>query len=1144
MRFRELELIRYGGFADRLLAFGDGGIDLHIVVGPNEAGKSTTLHAIGDFLFGFGGQSIQGWRWGNNELRVRAVLEDGAKVVEAIRRKGNKDTLLAADGSPLRSDPLVPLLSGVDRAAFERMYGLTHQRLRDGGDAILLGRDDAARITLEAGTGVSGIGREMDSLSNAAAELFKPGGSVPVVNRLMRERGDAQRNVREHSISETQWSDHRRSRQEAEERKASLIEEAEALEREASKLERIGRARAPLARLAHDRAAIERLGPATDLPIDAAERLTSARAERLAATERIQAHTEELRRLDQGAADLRAPEDLLRHADRISALDERRPVIERAERDLLRRRAERDRVDERIAAARREAQLPAEVGLPTAGWRRRADQLLQQRREAASSSRTAAARKAELEQSYADLVGRRGSLTSVPELEAIKSALEACPVDGSVRLRQLEQEGRRKRARAGQALAALMPWTGDFASLRAADPPGVSEGISTAQAAEELRSEIRTARREADAHLAEAIRADDRAAALTASGTLPTAEIVSDARHRRDALLAEVLAGLTGHADELLSAVAKADDLADRRDGEAERVADHAAAIAAGRAARNLESLARARAEASEAELGAIEQAWSDRLGQLGFMRPTAPGDHASWLERRAQALAADEEARGVEADTAELREALDRSRGVLARALSASAGEMPEDHDGLVAFATALVRRASDAMVRQEELEARIEETATAIASFSRQTERDFEFAAEREHSLLALLGEVGLPVAGGESALVDALASMEGIVEDVVTRAGLERQIEGMARDVRSFEADLTELLSSLGRPSQGASTRMVAELAQEARAAATAQERLDQVAAERARLLAELERAEGRFASAEAQLAELASRAGVQEERLLDAVVEAAKQRSDLAVAIVSAEQELVVLDDGSGIDALVVAVAAMTADDEAAARRGVEERRQALAAAREEVGRALAEADDVWTRAARDSAAADAQQAVAETSAALAAAAESHLEAAAAAALLRWVLDRHRQTNQAPLIARAGAMFETVTGGSFQGLMVEYDENDRPAIVAVRGDGGKIGVEGLSEGTRDQLYLALRLGSIESSAHRLPIVCDDLLITADDVRAGAMLEVLAAASSSTQVILFTHHEHLVDVARASIGIDRFMLHRLRPTLTAAA
>ena len=52
---------------------------------------------------------------------------------------------------------------------------------------------------------------------------------------------------------------------------------------------------------------------------------------------------------------------------------------------------------------------------------------------------------------------------------------------------------------------------------------------------------------------------------------------------------------------------------------------------------------------------------------------------------------------------------------------------------------------------------------------------------------------------------------------------------------------------------------------------------------------------------------------------------------------------------------------------------------------------------------------------------------------------------------------------------------------------------------MGVEGWSVGTRDQLYLSLRLGSIEAGAHGLPFVCEDLLITADYARVGAMLAV---------------------------------------------
>ena len=48
MRIRELKLIRYGKFTDRTLALPFKDRDIHLIVGPNEAGKSTTRSAILD----------------------------------------------------------------------------------------------------------------------------------------------------------------------------------------------------------------------------------------------------------------------------------------------------------------------------------------------------------------------------------------------------------------------------------------------------------------------------------------------------------------------------------------------------------------------------------------------------------------------------------------------------------------------------------------------------------------------------------------------------------------------------------------------------------------------------------------------------------------------------------------------------------------------------------------------------------------------------------------------------------------------------------------------------------------------------------------------------------------------------------------
>jgi uncharacterized protein YhaN len=83
---------------------------------------------------------------------------------------------------------------------------------------------------------------------------------------------------------------------------------------------------------------------------------------------------------------------------------------------------------------------------------------------------------------------------------------------------------------------------------------------------------------------------------------------------------------------------------------------------------------------------------------------------------------------------------------------------------------------------------------------------------------------------------------------------------------------------------------------------------------------------------------------------------------------------------------------------------------------------------------------------------------------------------------------------------------------------------------VDIEGMSEGTRDQLYLALRMAALELHLEQtvpLPFIADDLFINYDDGRARAGLEALARLSEMTQVIFLSHHEHLVPLARSVFG-----------------
>ncbi|WP_373875975.1 ATP-binding protein, partial [Methylobacterium soli] len=143
---------------------------------------------------------------------------------------------------------------------------------------------------------------------------------------------------------------------------------------------------------------------------------------------------------------------------------------------------------------------------------------------------------------------------------------------------------------------------------------------------------------------------------------------------------------------------------------------------------------------------------------------------------------------------------------------------------------------------------------------------------------------------------------------------------------------------------------------------------------------------------------------------------------------------------------------------------------------------------------------------------------------------ASLLLGTAIGRHRSGQQDPLLTRAGTLFAALTGGAFAGLTQDYDEADTPRLAGLRGAGGLVPVEGLSEGTRDQFYLALRLAYLEDYAARAepaPFIGDDLFLTFDDARTAHGLEALAAFGGQVQPILFTHHRHVADLARERLG-----------------
>ena len=81
------------------------------------------------------------------------------------------------------------------------------------------------------------------------------------------------------------------------------------------------------------------------------------------------------------------------------------------------------------------------------------------------------------------------------------------------------------------------------------------------------------------------------------------------------------------------------------------------------------------------------------------------------------------------------------------------------------------------------------------------------------------------------------------------------------------------------------------------------------------------------------------------------------------------------------------------------------------------------------------------------------------------------MLHRAIESYREKHQGPVLSRASELFSSLTLGDFGALTTGFGDDDKPVLVAIRKNKEQVQVEGLSDGTRDQLYLALRLAAIE-------------------------------------------------------------------------
>jgi uncharacterized protein YhaN len=265
MRFRRLDLTRFGAFTDLSLDFGAAGSapDLHIIYGPNEAGKSTLRAAINDLLFGIPVRSDYAFLHDYKAMEVGGTLETGGQSVAWRRLKRRKDDLVTPDGRAANRALLDAALGGMDRETFELMFSLDSETLKEGGEELYRSRGRLGEALFAATSGLSSISAKLDEVRGEAEDFFKPRGKKQRLNDLKRELEEVEARLKEVAVSAPQYRKLVEAYRDAQTAHAEAKREAETVRKRLKQIERWQAAMRDWAKL---RMARERLAPLCDTP--------------------------------------------------------------------------------------------------------------------------------------------------------------------------------------------------------------------------------------------------------------------------------------------------------------------------------------------------------------------------------------------------------------------------------------------------------------------------------------------------------------------------------------------------------------------------------------------------------------------------------------------------------------------------------------------------------------------------------------------------------------------------------------------------------------------------------------------------------------------------------------------------------------
>ncbi len=1160
MRFVSLDLIAFGPFTDVRLDLSGGKEGVHLIYGPNEAGKSVALRAINSFLFGIQARTTDNFRHENTALRIGASLRhsDGTEST-FIRRKGNKNTLLDLQGNTVDEGEISRYVAGMSREAFEFMYGLDAEKLVEGGRDIIRGRGEVGTTLFSAAAGISNLQDILKSTEIRQEELFKPRGTTPKVNRLIRELDDLKKRRKELSLPVREW-------EEVEHKIAELEEQGEKLKENTGEKNAAWQHKQRQFDVIEDAGEFHEInrelasmGKVISLPDDFGETRKRTEEKLFEDKSGFESAIKSLKDLN-GEIDLiTVPRELLSEQEKITELLQESGNYKQGQGQLPRLQAEALQIKGACKRILRELNIQDETGnfskycltiKDGANIEELCDEHNQIKSDLDHHSKTLATHKNNIEK-------LRKKLEKIPEPKDV-SALQRTLDEGrktGINDRELADIKRKIEIFAEEVKDGLRRLElneinfEEFLGLPVPGKKTINRFSTRFQKIEQRRLELERQNRE---EKEESGKIEDSIREMKAESAIPTEENLFEIRRLRDRIWLIIkeawLDGKTvsdnewqvlvsdAHSlqDAYEGSVKKSDETGDRLRHESERVALLSQLmIRKDRCHTRIDEIDRDE-KLLQSDIAVLKAEWKDTWKTV-IPDPRYPDEMREWSDQYDDTLrqCGQWKQKTIEFNNAQksISDLKTRLLSVL-KELGVNKVSQEYELDTLYSEADTLIKKQTTNKATREHLISQI---------------RDAEgLSADEDHDVNELKGKYGLWTENWAEAVarikldpgvtprqakavLTKFRELSDRVRDIEER---ESRIHAIESDGRRFRGNIEKLCSDLHRPTEGIEhERIIEKLNRELSDALTQQARLQGLEDKKMGLEKTLSQLKDRIDGNTIVLKKLCELAGC--EKAEDLPIKEARSRDYQMKKARLGELSRIISRATGGVDVAQFLGELKTVDTDRLPTEIDELSRQIEQLKKEisEIDRKIGGLKNEQEKMGGGREAADVAEHIEQIIAEIREAAEEYANLILATSAMREAAERYRQENQSVVLHKASDLFSRVTLKSFEGLTIDYDDTDQPILVGIR-QGKKLPVEAMSDGTCDQLYLALRLASIEQhfeNREPMPFILDDVLVNFDDTRAGETLKMLGELSHLTQIILFTHHKHIREIAEESLGAD---------------